>query len=105
MKKSQLSIRIVFNVCLFLQCLAFGVAHAADPTTHTWKLKTGGDWGTADNWEPKGVPDGNVEVIFPDGLTANATIRLDKQYIVNSLEFENLKTTRLTAGTKFSRIF
>ena len=55
----------------------------------TWKLKTGGDWNNKENWIGGVVPDNGADVVFPNGLSANATISIDKEYKVKTITFLN----------------
>jgi fibronectin-binding autotransporter adhesin len=80
----------VRSVLCVAMSVAVGLAAVHPLMATTWKLATGGDWGNANNWN--GVPappDNGATVVFPDGLSANAAIGINKQFTVNSLELTN----------------
>ena len=75
---------------LFAAIFLLGIASNASAQTFTWNTDAPGDWTTAANWNPVGIPDGQgVGVVFGNVITANRTVTLNANVAVGSIAFEN----------------
>ncbi len=65
-----------------------------------WDLTGGGNWNTAGNWSPPGVPNSSgTDVEFGGIILAPSTITVDGSFAVNSLTFDNANSYTLSGGT------
>ena len=82
-------------------CLALALAVATPAwaqTTSNWNVEGNGDWNTAGNWSPSGVPNSaDVDVIIDNNPDVNVIVRLNRNAWVRTLTID--EGDRLNVGT------
>ena len=69
-------------------------------TQSSWNIAGSGSWMTAGNWNPSGVPSSvGTEVTFGPVITANATVTLDGNKTVGSINFQSPFSYTIAAGS------
>lgn len=77
---------------------AFGVAVAASGATYTWVGASGGDWSTASNWSPTGVPASGDTIALTTAVTVTANVTGEATYKL-LLQHPSAKFVKAGAGT------
>src|SRR5215212_8782283 len=99
------STRMGIAVAGALGALVIGpVAHGA--TDYTWEIPGDGNWSTATNWNPDGIPSTDDTATFSDASTGNddaTTVYLDglnatSGRTINKMTFNNSAATTLLGG-------
>lgn len=77
---------------------AFGFAVAASGVTYTWVGASGGDWSTASNWSPTGVPVSGDTIALTTAVTVTANVTGEATYKL-LLQHPSAKFVKAGAGT------
>jgi hypothetical protein len=90
MGKSELGFRLVDLTVVPISC-ASGCS---------WESSEGGNWGSVNNWEPGGIPDGNDHTATLGGaIQTLSTVFTDLDRTLANLTFDNAAATHIVAGT------